>query len=600
MGNPPSAAASDGSIDESAVDRYGAVQDSRTQDYEGTPDDNAILMQDTNLEQPSVKGSGGGEFFHDEDGDVDGDDDGDDVDDEDDDEESQEEFGMSIQELLYSSSSYYAIAKPVTITMILAALAVVVINTQQTIQAGEEAMSQAYQVWQVDSASNSNGENLARSLGNAAIMITVIGCMTFVIVFLYKMRFMMCLIGYMVICSGTLLGVLGGNIVRTFLMIYDIPLDKVTFGLVMFNFAMVGVLAIFWGQGVPKYITQGYLVCTSVILAWHLSYFDVWTTWALLFMLALYDLCAVLTPCGPLKALVNAMSEEGAPEMPGLLFEAELPPEAKRPSTPSATTPRSSAGGNSGGSRSGASSVANKSRNSNAGQSDGAQPSQGAEGAGPNSTLPPVIDVPLAIAKVYNLDVIGLPDESREIMFPNKARAAAAAPLLKDAVGLDGRVDMPADPSVRQLRAMVSARLPLNGGRLERVKKRGKRVYLERDRHGDPKRILWVDRAGKVFAEMRDDDENAEQRNTIRLGLGDFIFYSVLVAKAAQYSFATFAACMLVVLAGLGGTLILLAVYHHALPALPISILMAIVVYMTTRLFLEPFVEQVLRAPYYV
>eukprot|EP00977_Amphora_coffeiformis_P005084 scaffold1068_cov167-Amphora_coffeaeformis.AAC.42 len=127
-------------------------------------------------------------------------------------------------------------------------------------------------------------------------------------------------------------------------------------------------------------------------------------------------------------------------------------------------------------------------------------------------------------------------------MFPNKARTAAAAPLLQDSV--DGRVDLPEEPSVRQLRAMVTVRLPQNGGRLERVKKRGKRVFLERDRHGDPKRILWVDRAGKVFAEMRDDDENAVQRNTIRLGLGDFIFYSVLVAKAAQYSFATFAACI--------------------------------------------------------
>uniref|UniRef100_A0A7S3P5N9 Presenilin n=1 Tax=Amphora coffeiformis TaxID=265554 RepID=A0A7S3P5N9_9STRA len=581
------------SIDE-PTDRYGSVQDSRTQDYEGNQD-NAILMQDTNLEQPSVKGSaGGGEFFHDEAGDDEEGYDDDDDDDDDEDEESQEEFGMSIQELLYSSSSYYAIAKPVTITMILAALAVVVVNTQQTIEAGEEAMSQAYQVWQVDSASSSNGENLARSLGNAAIMIGVIGGMTFVIVFLYKMRFMMCLIGYMIVCSGTLLGILGGNMVQTFLMIYDIPLDKVTFALVMFNFAIVGVLAIFWGEGVPKYITQGYLVCTSVILAWHLSYFDVWTTWALLFMLALYDLCAVLTPCGPLKALVNAMSEEGAPEMPGLLFEAELPPEAKRPTTPSATTPRASSG-TAAGSRAPSSTAGSRNR---AGKSEGAPPVQGSQAAPPNSNISPVIDVPLAIAKVYNLDVIGLPIESKEIMFPNKARTAAAAPLLQDSV--DGRVDLPEEPSVRQLRAMVTVRLPQNGGRLERVKKRGKRVFLERDRHGDPKRILWVDRAGKVFAEMRDDDENAVQRNTIRLGLGDFIFYSVLVAKAAQYSFATFAACMLVVLAGLGGTLILLAVYHHALPALPISILMGIVIYLTTRLFLEPFVEQVLRAPYYV
>jgi hypothetical protein len=32
-------------------------------------------------------------------------------------------------------------------------------------------------------------------------------------------------------------------------------------------------------------------------------------------MLAIYDLCAVLTPCGPLKALVNLMQHEDAPEM---------------------------------------------------------------------------------------------------------------------------------------------------------------------------------------------------------------------------------------------------------------------------------------------
>ena len=60
------------------------------------------------------------------------------------------------------------------------------------------------------------------------------------------------------------------------------------------------------------------------------------------------------------------------------------------------------------------------------------------------------------------------------------------------------------------------------------------------------------------------------RKNTIRVGLGDFIFYSVMVAKAAETSFTTFSACMLVVLVGLGGTLILLSVFHHALSALPI------------------------------
>ena len=81
---------------------------------------------------------------------------------------------------------------------------------------------------------------------------------------------------------------------------------------------------------------------------------------------------------------------------------------------------------------------------------------------------------------------------------------------------------------------------------------------------------------------------------------GDFIFYSVMVAKAAMYSFTTFAACMLVILAGLGGTLVLLSVYHSALPALPISIFLGVIFYLMTKLVIEPWIEIMLTAPIYV
>jgi hypothetical protein len=52
----------------------------------------------------------------------------------------------------------------------------------------------------------------------------------------------------------------------------------------------------------------------------------------------------------------------------------------------------------------------------------------------------------------------------------------------------------------------------------------------------------------------------------ILLRQGDFIFYSVLVSKAALYSFTSFAACMLTILFGLGSTLVLLSVHGKALP----------------------------------
>ena len=89
----------------------------------------------------------------------------------------------------------------------------------------------------------------------------------------------------------------------------------------MYNFAAGGIVAVFWQKGVPRIITQGYLVTVSVIMAWILTKLPEWTSWALLVALALYDLCAVLTPCGPLKALVKLAQERKDP-IPGLLYEA--------------------------------------------------------------------------------------------------------------------------------------------------------------------------------------------------------------------------------------------------------------------------------------
>ena len=54
-------------------------------------------------------------------------------------------------------------------------------------------------------------------------------------------------------------------------------------------------------------------IFSSVIIAWNLSKFDEYTCWALLVALALYDLWAVLSPCGPLKQLVGLMQERQEP-----------------------------------------------------------------------------------------------------------------------------------------------------------------------------------------------------------------------------------------------------------------------------------------------
>ena len=530
--------------------------------------------------------------------------------------------------------------------MILTALSVHYINTPATKAAGEAALDKTYQVFTI-SEDHGSMASLGLGLVNSLIIVVAIGAMTFLLVLLYKYRCMKVLGGYMVLASTVLLGFLGGQMFHVAIVKYQLAIDQLSFYSTMYNFAVVGTIAIFFQRGIPQVINQTYLVLTSVIVAWQLSYFNDWMAWALLIMLALYDLFAVLTPCGPLKALVKLMSKDDAPAMPGLLYEARLPDNATRPgqssrrgsnnAVSSSTTTTATNNNRSGEGRgernddaisSPTSVVENvagfRERNNDSTVSIQTEttPQQAAainsksssqhvtiaqrrlSSTAANVTSEEAVrtsistsnshsrisTIPLAIARVYKLPLV--------------TRSSA---LNNNITSLDTSSPtsyLQQQFTSQELQEIVEVKFPRGGGNIESTRNEDdddEIRYVVYNKDGEVRRTLVVDtESGKVMEVVKSTAKSSVGENNIKLGLGDFIFYSVLVSKAAENSFAAFVACFISILMGLGGTLVLLAVYHKALPALPISIFLAVVFFVLTIYCMSPWIEAVWQAPFYV
>lgn len=292
-------------------------------------------------------------------------------------------------------------------------------------------------------------------------------------------------------------------------------------------------------------VTQGYLVIDGILVAYAFTLLPEWTTWTMLIAMALYDLAAVLLPVGPLRILVElAISRDE--EIPALVYEA-------RPVRHGNLDPRD---------------VAQRRlwRNRRVEglnfQTDSNLNGSSLLDHGTNAESQSVLDATGGNVSQDDVNSIG------------------------ENVSLNSNLDAGSSSGSYRYRNLVS----VEEGRV--------RVVQETDSDSVP----LIDRGVNVQVGRVEEAESSENlllegiglgsSGAIKLGLGDFIFYSVLVGRAAMYDFMTVYACYLAIIAGLGITLMLLALYQKALPALPVSIALGVLFYFLTRFLLEMFVVQ--------
>eukprot|EP00300_Choanocystis_sp_HF-7_P026790 c3074_g1_i1.p3 GENE.c3074_g1_i1~~c3074_g1_i1.p3 ORF type:complete len:354 (+),score=84.89 c3074_g1_i1:101-1063(+) len=307
---------------------------------------------------------------------------------------------------------------------------------------------------------------LGGALLNAAIFVAIITATTTVFVLLYKYNCMRVIYGWLFTSTTMMLGLVGAFIFLRCLQVYNKALDSISFLVIVWNFAVVGLLSIFWRT--PLILQQMYLIVASAFLGtMFFTMLPVWTTWVLLAAVAVYDIVAVLAPKGPLRILVETAQSRPNQPLPGLLYSAGIAYTVTM-----------------------------------AGGDDDAT-------------------VPLTAAPAHDSD---------DAFDADALAAAVQEAAAEDAAAQQGAPQAPA----------VSP--------LQREAGRG-----------------------------------------LKLGLGDFIFYSVLVAHAAVNDWISVFTTAVAVVMGLILTLFCLAIFKHALPALPFSIALGITFFFMTRNVITPF-----------
>ncbi|KAH9382094.1 hypothetical protein HPB48_022615 [Haemaphysalis longicornis] len=119
--------------------------------------------------------------------------------------------------------------------------------------------------------------------------------------------------------SGILLFSTGYYYFGRLLFYFNTPVDHVTCSFITWNIGMAGIAALYFDG--PFMMQQSYLVYMSVLMALVLEEsLPEWTSWVLLVLISIWDVFAVLCVVGPLRMLLETAKERNEPLFPALVF----------------------------------------------------------------------------------------------------------------------------------------------------------------------------------------------------------------------------------------------------------------------------------------
>ncbi|XP_070180649.1 presenilin-1-like [Littorina saxatilis] len=475
----------------------------------------------------------------------------------------QEEEEEEEETLLYGAQHVIMLFIPVTLCM---AVVVATISSISFYSTGD-----VYLVYTpFHEKTEDTGTKLWQSFANAAIILCIVITMTTLLVLLYKYECYKFIHGWLIGSSLMMLFLFSFIYLSEVLRAYNVPLDYFTLVILLWNFGVVGMVCIHW-KG-PLLLQQLYLIVISALMALvFIKYLPDWTLWVVLGVMVVWDLVAVLCPQGPLRMLVELASQRNEPLFPGLIYTSMLWQIAGMADSDDKDQKKK-------GKRQAAPQTS---------QTGSATPGQPSLASNSPPSAPAASDNNSSVAsQVIAAAANNVTSASTSVDTGTKGGAAGGREEVDDGgVEKHLRDKGPRSNSPGNARSAVKAQ-----------------------NHKAPNSSTARQQAGSAQTpaaqqqgnQQQADDEDDEERG-VKLGLGDFIFYSVLVGKAASNGdWNTTLACFVAILIGLCFTLLLLAIFKKALPALPISVTFGLIFNFLTSGLVQPFSDSLASEQLYI